>query len=241
VALTNALHGALGTWTRHVDAFIALSPFARDVFVRGGIPAHKLHIKGNFLADDPGPGAHDSDAFLFVGRLSDEKGVRVLLDGWAQLPAAPRLRMAGDGPLRALVEQLATRNPAITYLGALPRERVLAEMQQARALIVPSLAQENSPLALLEAFATATPVLASDLQNLRALTDEGKAGWLFRAGDGAALADAVMQADADVDARRARGAAGRQLYQQHYTAAVNYQQLMHVYEARAKREALLAV
>ena len=241
VALAHWVHGALGTWTRQVDAFIALSPFARDVFVRGGIPAEKLHLKTNFLSRDPGRGAHDSDAFLFVGRLSDEKGVRVLLDAWAQLSAPAPLQIMGDGPLRPLVEAAARTNPAIAYLGSRDHDEVLRAMKRARALVVPSLAQENSPLALLEAFATGTPVIASDLQNLRMLTEDGAAGALFRAADAAALAAAVRQLAADPARQTAAGASGRRLYERNYTADVNYRQLMRIYTAGITEEALLAV
>ena len=92
-------HRLLGTWERSVDAYVALNRFARDYFVAAGLPAAKVHVKPNFLLDDPVPRTGAGDYALFVGRLAPEKGVLEMLEAWQRLPHIP-LVVVGDGPLR---------------------------------------------------------------------------------------------------------------------------------------------
>ena len=101
-ALTTMLstHRALGTWSRAIDAYIALTSFARDRFIAGGLPATRIAIKPNFLVEDPTPTNTASPTILFVGRLSEEKGIRTLLDAVQHLPEHFDLRIVGDGPSR---------------------------------------------------------------------------------------------------------------------------------------------
>ena len=75
VAAMVTLHRALGTWRNLIDVYIALSEFARDKFVAGGLPQHKIVVKPNCLTDDPALGLGQRAFALFVGRLSPEKGI----------------------------------------------------------------------------------------------------------------------------------------------------------------------
>lgn len=228
VAVSNAIHGALASQTGHVDAFVALSSFARSVFLRGGIPPEKLYVKPNFLADDPGVGPHDGDYVLYAGRLSAEKGITVLLRAWDHAEQSVPLHIIGDGPMRNLVERAAASHKHISYLGPQSRADVIAAMKRARALILPSLAQENSPFVLIEAFATGTPVVCSDSTNLRDLTANGAAAVLFEPDNASALCEAVnLVHDAAIAERIARQ--GRALFESCYTADRNYEQLLSIY------------
>ena len=74
-----AAHRVAGTWERRVDTYIVLTRFARDLFVRGGLPASKIHVKPNFVHPDPGTGSGEGGYAVFVGRLSTEKGIDTLL------------------------------------------------------------------------------------------------------------------------------------------------------------------
>jgi glycosyltransferase involved in cell wall biosynthesis len=111
VAAMLVVHRLLRTWERTVDVFIALTEFARQKFIEGGLPADRVVVKPNFVHPDPGPGAHDGGYALFAGRLSPEKGVRTLLAAWERLGAGIPLKIAGDGPLAREVARACERHP----------------------------------------------------------------------------------------------------------------------------------
>lgn len=233
VAMMNVSHRVLGTWASAVDVYIALSRFARDLHIRAGLPAHKVVVKPNFVAPDPGPGCarERRDFAVYVGRLSPEKGVRTLVESWRQRPGIA-LKIIGDGPLRAEMEstvESAGLSPTVHILGALPREQVYALLRSARFAIVPSECYENFPVAIAEAFACATPVLASALGTLPELVDDGRTGWLFPPADSAALACQVAWAVSHPAEVSTAGLEARAAYEAAYTADRNYGLLMDIY------------
>ena len=142
---------------------------------------------------------------LYVGRLSEEKGVSVLAAA-ARLTSAA-ITVVGDGPLSAL----ASSAPAtLTFAGAKPRTEARAMMARAAAVVVPSISYENFPIAVAEAFAAGTPVIASRIGALAEIVADGRTGWLATPGDPAALAAAIDAAVADPAESARRGAAARQ-------------------------------
>jgi len=193
VASMIAFHNAVGTWRSKVAQFIALNSFARDLFIRSGLPADRISVKANF-SSPPEHSPLDAEAragFVYAGRLSHEKGIKCLLDAWKSLPY--RLKIIGTGPLENEVVAAAAKNPSITVLGHQPRDRVLAEMATAKALIVPSNWYENFPMTIVEAFARGTPVIASDIGALPFIVSDGLDGFLFRSGDPASLRSVVTK------------------------------------------------
>jgi glycosyltransferase involved in cell wall biosynthesis len=224
-------HHVAGTWSRRVHAYIALTEHARQLFIRGGLPAERVHVKPNFIEPDPGAGAHDQPHYIFVGRLDEQKGIRVLLDAWHRLAPSIGLRIIGTGPLEQEVRDFCAKHPRVEYLAEQPRDRVLRELQQARALIFPSLSHENCPFTILEAYATGLPVLCSRTANLATVVEEGVTGWLFEPGSGADLAALVMRAEAQADQLAVLGAGARERWIRDYTAGVNQTRLEAVYDA----------
>ena len=106
-------HRRRRTWWLKVDHFIAASAFAKGKFVKAGFPADRITVKPNFAEDRRVVAAMPRGGALYVGRLSEKKGVRTLLRAWEGLDVP--LRIVGDGPLRELVTQ--TANPSIVALG----------------------------------------------------------------------------------------------------------------------------
>jgi glycosyltransferase involved in cell wall biosynthesis len=248
VATMLTVHRALRTWDRKVAAFIALSKFARDRFVAGGLPAARLHVKPNFVHPDPGVGTHQGDHLLYVGRLSQEKGVECLLEAWRLFTATSEtqtnethsneargtLTVVGDGPLAPLVKAAATSLPRLRWEGRQPRERVLELMRGARALVLPSICYENFPAVIAEAYACGLPVLGSDLGSIAELVRDGETGRLFEPGSAAALARAMRWAAAPETDLRTIGGAARREFEARYTAAANLERLLDIYgRARA--------
>ena len=223
-------HRARRTWDTVVDVYIALTEFAREKFIEGGLPEAKIVVKPNFLdATLTAPGAGGNYA-LFVGRLSEEKGLSVLLAAWHKLGARIPLKIAGDGPLAQEVEKAANEIPGVEWLGRQPSERVLGLMQNAYVLISPSICYEGFPMTLVEAFAAGLPVVASELGGMASLVEHERTGLHFQPGDPEALAAQVEWAlDHPAELERMRGAA-RAEFETNYTAEANYPQLMRIYE-----------
>lgn len=234
-----AVHHGLGTWARTVDAFIALTEFARRTLIEGGLPAERVAVKPNFLRPDPGAGDGRGGFALFVGRLSEEKGIEPLLEAWRHLGEPVTLKIIGDGPLAASVHRAAESDRRIRPLGRRPLEEVCQMMGDAGCLVVPSPCYENLPRTIVEALAKGTPAVASRMGAMIEVIEEGRTGLLFEPGNPADLAAKVRELlSADATRREATRRAARERYEQRYTAEANYRQLMSIYErALATRRA----
>ncbi|MYM73979.1 glycosyltransferase [Duganella sp. FT134W] len=224
------LHRMLGTYRHRIQAYITPSKFSRELYIAGGLPAARLHVKPHFIADDgqcPTPDQPRGGG-LYVGRLSGEKGVAVLLRAMTYLGGqAAALRLAGDGPLAPLVQQ---RAPG-AWLGRLSAEEVRAHMRRARFLVAPSTCLETFGLAVIEAFANGLPVIASNHGGLGELVRDGVTGLLVTPGDAADLAQKIRWALQHPQTMARMGDAARAHYLQHYTPAHNFRQLCAIYRA----------
>jgi FkbM family methyltransferase len=241
VALMLSVHRQRHTWERKVDAYIALSEFARSKFVEGGLPPEKIYVKPNFVSPDPGFGSGARDYALFAGRLSAEKGVSTLLSAWDRLRSPVPLMIVGDGPDREGFEaQVSPRcQSQVSFLGHLSREETLARMRKARLVIVPSECYENFPLIIAEAFACGTPVVCSRLGALQEAVEDGRTGIHFTAGDADDLAAKLDWAWTHPEQVKTMGREDRLEYETKYTAEVNHKILSRIYR-RVVRSAKLS-
>jgi len=224
VAATVMLHRGLGTYDRAVTRFIALSEFSRGKFIEGGLAPERVIIKPNFV-EDAGDGLTEGrQGGLFVGRLSDEKGVGVLLDA-LRLQAAD-VEVIGEGEWSQQTQaQLGARAP-----GFLPVEQILARMKRASYLLLPSLCGENFPRTLAEAYCCGLPVIASRIGALAELVEEGGTGLLFETGNARDLADKLAWAEAHPAQMQAMGRTARARYEALYSPATNLQRLIAIYD-----------
>lgn len=194
------VHRRLHTWSTKVDCYIALTEFARQKMIEGGLPAERIGVKPNFVLPDPGSKwtnaasneAEEGGYVLFVGRLVQAKGVLSLLGAWENIPHIP-LKIAGDGPCREQVESILKEGkvPSVSYAGRLSRPDTLAAMKGARFLIFPSEWYEGFPVTIAEAFACGIPVVCSRLGSMAEIVADGETGLHFEAGNTAELAEKV--------------------------------------------------
>lgn len=226
------LHRGLGTYAGKVARYIALNDFCREVFVRGGLPANRLSVKPNFVAD-PGLGSATRVGFLYVGRLSAEKGIATLA---AALAAAPnqQCQVIGTGPEERVIGKL----PNVKMAGWRQGDYIAARMKNSLALVMPSLWYENFPRALVEAFACGLPVIASRLGAMAALVRDGETGLLFNPGDASDLAAKLAWAQAHPDAMRDMGEAARMEYESKYTPQKNLEILLAIYRQAMEEAAV---
>jgi glycosyltransferase involved in cell wall biosynthesis len=233
-----SVHRALGTWSRMVDVYVALTGFARDKAVQAGVPAGRIVVKPNFVHPVPGTGDRPGRYALFVGRLSEEKGIWSLLRAWQSLPHIP-LRIVGEGPLQAEVARYVAANglaDRVTLVGRRPADEVLREMQGARFVVFPSIWYETFGRVAVESFACGVPVLAARIGAIAEVVSHGETGILFPPGDAGELAAGAARLWDDAAGVERMGAAALREYESAYTPQQNYRMLMDIYRlARARR------
>jgi glycosyltransferase involved in cell wall biosynthesis len=228
-ASTIALHRRRRTWEHDVDRFLALTEFGRQEFIAAGLPAGRIGVKSNSVAD---PGHRlappsDSRTVVFLGRLSEEKGLATLLEAWRRSPAGLRLVVVGTGPDEEPLRAAAP--PDVEFLGALPADEVTSLLLSARALVFPSIWFEGQGLVALEAAAAGLPVLLSDLGAMASLFSPDAEELLFPPGDPAALARRIerLHDDGFVDEM---GAFTHRRFEERYTHQVALGCLEQTYE-----------
>lgn len=229
-----ALHRARKTWQKDVDLLIAPSQFLRDKLIQGGIPEDRIRVRPNLVEALPEAPEGTRDGFLFVGRLTANKGLETLMKAWVGSDM-PALRIAGSGDLASTVEEFARRHPSVEYLGALSRDQVLHQMQRSTALLFPSLWFENQPLTILEAFASGLPVIASRLGAMPELIREGQTGLLFAPDDGDDLAARVRWSVSHPQEIEEMSAQVRDVYQNEFSAQQSLNTLLTLYEVALAR------
>lgn len=228
-AATIALNRRRGTWERLVTLYLATTEFSKARFVAGGLPRERIWVKPQAVAD-PGPRSGPPSAsrtVLYVGRLSKEKGLSVLIEAIAGVEAADlQLDVIGDGPERRALERQA--GPRVRFLGRLSPQQVRDQMVRARALAFPSICYENFSMTVAEAMAAGLPVVASDLGGTPEILGD-RTGRLVAPGDVAAWTDA-LQALAEPAFVDAAGATGRQRWSQRFSRDAVLPMLEEAYE-----------
>jgi glycosyltransferase involved in cell wall biosynthesis len=231
VASMLAVHRLIGTWQTKVDVYIALSEFARQKFIAGGLPAERIVVKPNFVEPDPGIRPGQGEYALFIGRLSEEKGLRALLASCRDLQGKVPIRIAGDGPLLNEITQFLSTNSStgITLLGRLNRTEVIQAMHGARFLVFPSIWFEGFPVSLTEAFACGLPVIASRLGSMAEIVSDEVTGLLFSAGNSQDLTRQIDWAWNHPEEMKTMGVNARAEYEDKYTASRNYEQFVQLW------------
>jgi len=209
-------------WLDSIHAWVGISDFVRDRFVEAGVPSERafsLRHSWDITPRSPAVGAGDDGSFLFLGRLVEEKGIRVLLDAWRLLTQSragevPRLLIGGDGPLRAEVEEAARRNPAIQFLGHVTGREKQRRIASCRAMLAPSVWWEPLGLVTYEAYDQGKPMLAAASGGLTETVSHGQTGFLHAPGQAHELAEHVQRLACDPVLARQLGESGREWLEQ---------------------------
>lgn len=228
-------HRKMNTWKDKVDAYITATEFTKQKYVQAGIAPDKIFIKPNFIYPSPKETAVDQGYALYVGRLSDEKGVEVLIKAWKEIKDCP-LKIAGDGPLKPYLSGFIHNNQIanVELLGHVDQGRYEQLMQGAKFMVVPSICYENFPRIVAEALAYGVPVIASRLGSLQEIIADKVNGGLFEAGNAGDLIEKVRwiyhQADLEFLKKNARAS-----YKVRFSDDVNYEILQNIYENVLKK------
>ena len=220
------VHHYMGTYRTKVDRYIALTEFARQRFIEAGLPAERIVVKPNFVTD-PAPGGKGLDGerhgALYVGRLSQEKGIDCLLEAWREIDYP--LTIIGEGPMQEELPRL----PQVRFLGWQDPETVAEWMRRSAFLTMPSVWYEGFPMVILEAYANGLPVLASRLGSLAEIVHDRQTGLHFNPGDARDLVRAVQEATGGGLDLAAAGRRARREYLDRYTPERNIEQLLQIY------------
>jgi glycosyltransferase involved in cell wall biosynthesis len=188
LAVINWIHRKIGTWNK-VDKYIVLTEFARNLFISSSLNVsdNKFVVKQNFSESNTKETlTQRNNEFLFIGRLSDEKGIGCLLDVFKKVDYI--IHIGGDGPFKQKVINAAPIYPNIRYIGNLNKTEVLENMKKCSILLFPSIWYEGMPMTLIEAFSVGTPVIASNLGAMSSMIKNNYNGLLFEADNSDALA-----------------------------------------------------
>ncbi len=215
----------LEAWT---DVFICPSRFMKGRMEAGGFAPDKLLALHNFIDSRrvAGPRLPRLDHYCYVGRLSEEKGVRTLLRAASRLNL--RLKVLGTGPLEAELRAQYAGCAHIEFLGHQGWEGVRAVLASARFLVVPSEWYENNPLSVIEALALGVPVLGANIGGIPELIQPGRTGELFESGNEADLADKLAAL-----AARAYPPLPAEAIAESFSATRYLERLLPLYERRA--------
>jgi glycosyltransferase involved in cell wall biosynthesis len=222
-------------WSSGIARFFCISHAQRNLLIQAGMPAERLHVKANFVADPGEPRRGAGEHVLYLGRLTEEKGMRVLMTAWDRIAAGGGIGLplvvAGAGPLSAELWSWSRGRADVHLLGKQTGPECARLLARSAAVVAPSVWLEAFGLVVVEAMAAGVPVIASAQGSFVELIDDGVTGLLFRPGDDAALADCLRQVVSDPDRNRAMGLAGRARYDADFTPEVGLERLIAGYEA----------
>ncbi|TDT42177.1 glycosyltransferase involved in cell wall biosynthesis [Streptomyces sp. BK208] len=230
-------------WWSGVERFFCISAAQREVLVRAGMPAGRLAVKHNFVPDPDvrrsGPGEH----LLYLGRLAEAKGVRLLMAAWDEIAAGGGvgvpLVIAGAGPLEDEVTAWAAGRDDVRHVGLYDPEQCRRAIARSVAVVAPSTWLEAFGLVVVEAMAAGVPTVAAGHGAFVELVEDGGTGLLHRPGEAASLAACLRRITAEPDLNRRMGLAARRRYERGFSPEVGLERLEEGYRtAIAVRSAL---
>ena len=218
-------------WINAVDRYIVAAEFTRGKYMDRGIPVENIDLKPHFMHPDPGRRQKDAGYVFYLGRLSQEKGVDVLLNAWRSLKDIP-LKIAGTGGMEVKLKKFAAEHDLknVEFLGFLDQHQCQGLLREASLVVIPSVCYENFPRVVVEAFACGVPAVASRLGSLAELIEDGETGLLVEPGDSAALSRGVRRCFENRLQTMRMGENARRVFEDKYSARANYEKLIGIYQ-----------
>jgi glycosyltransferase involved in cell wall biosynthesis len=221
-------------WRSLVSAYSFISAAQRDLHVGLRLPPSRVFVRHNMVPYRGIQPVPREPVVAYVGRLEENKGVRLLMTAWDRYLASSgdpglRLVIAGAGSLDREVAGWAAARPSVDMLGLIPAAQVRDLMSRARAVLAPSVWEEPFGLVVVEAMAAGTPAIASGHGSFTELVTPGTDGVLFRPGDPDALAGAVADVAAHPEKYESYGRRARESYEQKFNPDNSLKHLLEIY------------
>ncbi|WP_114751341.1 glycosyltransferase family 4 protein [Pleomorphovibrio marinus] len=229
LALNLTFNKSIGTWNR-IDKYIFLTHFSKDIFKRSTlkIDEKKFVVKPNFV-EDKGFNLIKDEYYIFIGRLSEEKGVDVMLDAFSKMDK--ELIIVGSGPKDKKTRDISLAKDNINFVGNKPHDEVIGLLKNAKALIFPSIWYETFGMTVIEAFSCATPVIASKIGSMNELINPGVNGLFFEPGNCDSLMDAICELEQNLEAQKNMRRNARDSFEKNFSCEINYPQIIAIYES----------
>ena len=218
-------HKKYNTWDNQVDKFIALTNFSKSKFVEANFLSHKIEIKSNFVFDMYDPDSDKKEYALFIGRISEEKGIRYLIKAWEKIDY--KLIIAGTGPLENFIRSRLNEN--IIFLGKQNKEEIRNLMNAASFLIIPSIWYEGFPMVILEAYSAGLPVLGSRIGSIEEVVLDDITGLHFESNNSRDIVKKVNRIIKNRELLKKLSKNARKEYLEKYTPTKNYDILKKIY------------
>jgi glycosyltransferase involved in cell wall biosynthesis len=234
--LTLHLHRRIGQVTNKIDGYVTPDLFLQKKLAEGGISNTQFFkIMNPFDIAKYTPLYCPGKYFVFFGRIVREKGVFTLLAAMEKVPDLT-LRVIGFGPsegdAREMVRTRKIRN--VEFCGPKYDSDLIEDLNHAIAVIVPTEWYDNSPLVIHQAFALGIPVIASDIDGIPEIVEDGQNGLLFKPGDAQQLADRMRYLVGDPDLRNRLGRNARKKAELEFTAEVRTKGMLAAMQAVIK-------
>lgn len=230
-----SFHRKIGTFN-FVDRFLLLNSFSQQKFLETKITTgDKLRVLPNFMIDEAKKVElpKQDNLILFIGRISEEKGIDLLISA-AKLCPDLRFEIYGDGPLLNQTKQKIEEENNIQTCGFISGEQKQIVLSKASAVVIPSLWYEQFPMVAIEAFSNGTMVIAPKIGGWQDIVQDGKNGLLFKYNDPIDLAEKMNSIFGNLEKAKRLGEEGRKTFREKYSADIHYQKLIEVYSELIK-------
>ncbi|MBM3317748.1 MAG: glycosyltransferase family 4 protein [Candidatus Eisenbacteria bacterium] len=226
------LHARRGTYGK-VARFLCPSRFLLEKFAEFGVPREKLvHFPYFLPLDDYAPAYAPADYFIYLGRLSREKGIATLLQALRER-SGTRLtcRILGEGPLEGELKRRAAewKLGRVEFSGYLQGEALQRAIREAAFTVVPSEWYENLPFSVLESFALGTPVVGSRIGGIPEMVLDRETGLTFAPGEATELAAAIDWMEAHPSEAVEMGRRARRMDEERYAPEPHLRRLVELY------------
>ncbi len=226
------VHRVLKTYKKNVSLFHTPSAFMKQMLVKGGIDAKKIehHFLLTWLDQFPFSPIYE-DYFIYLGRLSPEKGVLTLLKAMTRVKRS-KLTIVGDGPQRAELEAFARENliKNVEFVGYKNKSEVKELLSHTSFSVIPSEWYENSPLVIYEAFSMGKPVIGATIGGITEFIQPNKEGLYFDPGSDTQLAECINKLLDNRDKIAEMGKHAREKAEQNFAPEEHYQWISRRYE-----------
>jgi glycosyltransferase involved in cell wall biosynthesis len=224
-------HRKLGTFSKKIDIFVTTSEFSRKKFIESGLSPNKIMTINGFIdVDDLEPSWDSNNYAVYMGRLSQEKGIYTLLKAFKEISSLD-LKIIGEGPIRKELESYVSKEGKknIKFLGYIKGQKRFDILRRAKFMILPSECYDTFPFVVLESFALGTPVIGSKIGGIAEQIENGKNGLLFHPKDHFELQKEIKTLIENPDLVHSMRKYARKSAEERYSQEVGYNHFMEVY------------